>query len=49
LVEQGIENPRVGGSIPSPATMIKTKPSKALRLYWAFCFGVLLRAWVAQG
>jgi hypothetical protein len=21
LVEQGIENPRVGGSIPSPATM----------------------------
>jgi len=24
LVEQGIENPRVGGSIPSPATTLKT-------------------------
>jgi hypothetical protein len=24
LVEQGIENPRVGGSIPSPATIIQT-------------------------
>jgi hypothetical protein len=23
LVEQGIENPRVGGSIPSPATTIR--------------------------
>jgi hypothetical protein len=22
LVEQGIENPRVGGSIPSPATIV---------------------------
>ena len=25
LVEQGIENPRVGGSIPSPATFLSTR------------------------
>jgi hypothetical protein len=33
LVEQGIENPRVGGSIPSPATIDSTKkptPSSGL-------------------
>ena len=43
LVEQGIENPRVGGSIPSPATIQDSKPSKALRLYWAFLFWVVRR------
>jgi hypothetical protein len=32
LVEQGIENPRVGGSIPSPATIkIKLLLKKAYR------------------
>jgi len=29
--------------------MIKTKPSKALRPYWAFCLGLALEAWVARG
>jgi hypothetical protein len=27
LVEQGIENPRVGGSIPSPATTLNNCPA----------------------
>ena len=38
LVEQGIENPRVGGSIPSPATMYKFKPRKGFGLCGAFRF-----------
>jgi len=29
--------------------MIKAKPSKALRPYWAFCFGLTVESWVARG
>lgn len=36
LVEQGIENPRVGGSIPSPATIRIHDPAKATSR--GFCF-----------
>ncbi len=36
LVEQGIENPRVGGSIPSPATILQTAPRLALSLAGRF-------------
>ena len=36
LVEQGIENPRVGGSIPSSAT-IEFKIQEACTFVWAFC------------
>lgn len=39
LVEQGIENPRVGGSIPSPATM----KFKGLHKCWPFLFLALHR------
>ena len=35
LVEQGIENPRVGGSIPSPATT-KFTITPLAREKWAF-------------
>jgi hypothetical protein len=39
LVEQGIENPRVGGSIPSPATIDATKKPASR---WAFLLATLL-------
>ena len=45
LVEQGIENPRVGGSIPSPATI---NPSKVVqsspdnRAFARFLIGLML-------
>jgi hypothetical protein len=38
LVEQGIENPRVGGSIPSPATIYSYE--KAHFPKWAFSWVV---------
>ncbi len=38
LVEQGIENPRAGGSIPSPATMFKRKPCNGSSRCGAFRF-----------
>jgi hypothetical protein len=36
LVEQGIENPRVGGSIPSPAT-IEYQRLAAMQAVFIFC------------
>ena len=38
LVEQGIENPRVGGSIPSPATIYKTLPRLGFSLMGQFFY-----------
>jgi hypothetical protein len=49
LVEQGIENPRVGGSIPSSATISKTAPRLALSLAGRFLWGVPIMVGVAPG
>jgi hypothetical protein len=43
LVEQGIENPRVGGSIPSPATMLQTAPRLAFSRAGRFRSGARCR------
>ena len=44
LVEQGIENPRVGGSIPSPATM-KFKGLQRCRPFSFLKLGRLVPTW----
>src|SRR5690606_26297007 len=46
LVEQGIENPRVGGSIPSLAT-IQTNAPQGVLLRGAFCFRAI-RLWACS-